>query len=118
MKGDFSRDTFDPLKHFSRVLTQQGRVSLDADWNEQADITAHRTETEARDVIGLCGAPKHNAGFKILNGSRGDFTIGAGRFYVRTTKRSRLPINPICPEPRRSKTQEVILFISMFGSAI
>ena len=82
MKGDFSRDTFDPLKHFSRVLTQQGRVSLDADWNEQADITAHRTETEARDVIGLCGAPKHNAGFKILNGSRGDFTIGAGRFYV------------------------------------
>ena len=51
MKGDFSRDTFDPLKHFSRVLTQQGRVSLDADWNEQADITAHRTETEARDVI-------------------------------------------------------------------
>ena len=30
MKGDFSRDTFDPLKHFSRVLMQQGRVQLDA----------------------------------------------------------------------------------------
>jgi hypothetical protein len=82
MKGDFTRDTFDPLKHFSRVLMQQGRVTLDADWNEQADITAHRTETEARDVIGLCGAPKHNPGFKISNGSGGDFTIGAGRFYV------------------------------------
>jgi Family of unknown function (DUF6519)/Type VI secretion system/phage-baseplate injector OB domain len=82
MKGDFSRNTFNPKKHFSRVLMQQGRVTLDADWNEQADITAHRTETETRDVIGLCGAPKHNPGFRISNGSGGDFTIGAGRFYV------------------------------------
>ena len=31
MKGDFTRDTFDPAKHFSRVLMQQGRVTLDAD---------------------------------------------------------------------------------------
>ena len=39
-RGDFSRDTFDPSKHFLRVLMQQGRVSLDADWNEQTDISA------------------------------------------------------------------------------
>ena len=38
MKGDFSRITFDPKKHYSRVLMQQGRVQLDADWNEQAAI--------------------------------------------------------------------------------
>jgi len=37
-KGDFSRDSFDFPKHFSRVLFQQGRVFLDADWNEQAAI--------------------------------------------------------------------------------
>ena len=30
MKGDFSRITFDPKKHYSRVLMQQGRVQLDA----------------------------------------------------------------------------------------
>jgi len=82
MKNDITRNTFDAVKHFSRVLMQQGRVTLDADWNEQSDITAHRTETEARDVIGPCGAPKHNPGFKISSGSGGDFTIGAGRFYV------------------------------------
>ena len=35
MKGDFSRLTFDPTKHFSGVRMQQGRVQLDADWNEQ-----------------------------------------------------------------------------------
>ena len=44
MKGDFSRRTFDPQKHFSRVLMQQGRVQLDADWNEQAAIQLHHTE--------------------------------------------------------------------------
>jgi hypothetical protein len=38
MKGDFTRDTFDPLKHFSRVLMQQDRLTLDADDNEQATI--------------------------------------------------------------------------------
>ena len=83
MKGDFTRDTFDRAKHFSRVLMQQGRVGLDADWNEQAEITAYRTETEAQDVIGPCGAPKHNAGFAITAPANGsDFSIGRGRFYV------------------------------------
>ena len=52
MKGDFSRDTFDAGKHYSRVLIQQGRVQLDADWNEQQSIYQHRMITEARDVIG------------------------------------------------------------------
>ncbi len=41
MKGDFSRNTFDPRNHYSRVLMQQGRVLLDADWNEQTDILLH-----------------------------------------------------------------------------
>ena len=41
MKGDFTRDTFDRTKHYSRVLMQQGRVTLDADWNEQTAILLH-----------------------------------------------------------------------------
>ena len=44
-RGDFTRDTFNPLKHFSRVLMQQGRVQLDADWNEQAGSPADRERT-------------------------------------------------------------------------
>ena len=55
MKNDITRDTFHRVKHFSRVLMQQGRVQLDADWNEQADILRYRDETEASDVIGRCG---------------------------------------------------------------
>jgi hypothetical protein len=35
MKGDFSRFTFRPSKGYTSVRMQQGRVSLDSDWNEQ-----------------------------------------------------------------------------------
>jgi hypothetical protein len=40
-RGDFTRDTFTPEEHFIRVLSQQGRVWLDADWNEQTSILLH-----------------------------------------------------------------------------
>jgi len=83
MKGDFSRDTFDRTKHYNGVLMQQGRVQLDADWNEQADITRHRIETEASDVIGPCGVPAGSDGFKIDTVSGiNDLMISPGRIYV------------------------------------
>ncbi|HEX7240557.1 MAG TPA: DUF6519 domain-containing protein, partial [Longimicrobiaceae bacterium] len=66
MKGDFSRITFDPRKHYSGVRMQQGRVQLDADWNEQADILEHRRATETRDLVGGSGAPEGSPGFRIL----------------------------------------------------
>jgi hypothetical protein len=66
MKGDFTRSTFKKKKHFHDVRMQQGRVQLDADWNEQLDITAHRVETETKDVVGLCGTPMHHGGFRIV----------------------------------------------------
>ena len=81
MKGDFSRQTFAARKHYSGVLMQQGRVQLDADWNEQGAITRYRTETEAVDVIGGCGAPIHAAGFEITTDGKTLF-IGPGRYYV------------------------------------
>jgi Family of unknown function (DUF6519) len=82
MQGDFSRLTFDPRNHYSRVLMQQGRVQLDADWNEQVAILLHRFETLAADLIGPFGGPV-DSGFSIGPGKiSGDFTIGAGRYYV------------------------------------
>ena len=82
MKGDFSRDTYDRTKHFSRVLQQQGRVQLDADWNEQTAILIHYMRTLAADLIGPFAGPKESKGFDILPVTDGDFTIGAGRYYV------------------------------------
>ena len=82
MKGDFSRDTFDPRKHYAGLVMQQGRVQLDADWNEQHSIDRHRTQVQARDVIGGSGAPVHDAGFQLTTADGKAVTIGAGRYYV------------------------------------
>jgi hypothetical protein len=86
MKGDFTRQTFDASSHFTTVRMQQGRVQLDADWNEQADLVLRRDEVTAADVIGGCGGPLGAAGFAItLDGATGDFTLGPGRYYVAGT---------------------------------
>jgi len=85
MKGDFSRVSFDPRHHFSQVLLQQGRVTLDADPNEQGAILLHYLRTMARDLFGPYGAPADNAGFglEFTDGEDGpSLRIGAGRCYV------------------------------------
>ncbi len=90
MKSDFSRDTFDELNHFSRVLMQQGRVQLDADWNEQVAILLHYLQTLAADLIGPHGGPgdvrstTEDVSFKVKpEGERKyDFLIMGGNYYV------------------------------------
>src|SRR5262245_55273158 len=81
MYGDFSRLTFDPRKHFSGVLMQQGRVTTDADFNEQSSITLHYLRRLAADLIGPCGGPEGADGFRITPAPP-DLVIGAGRYYV------------------------------------
>ena len=66
MKGDFSRQTFDPTRHYAGVRMQQGRVQLDADWNEQADLARHRDETATLDAFGRCGGPLHHSAFGVI----------------------------------------------------
>src|SRR5262245_28099975 len=102
MKGDFSRRGYKAEKHYRSVLMQQGRVQLDADWNEQGDILLHRLDTETADLIGGCGGPLHQAGFHVVTSAAGlspddlalpgnasppapgagNFLISAGRYYV------------------------------------
>ncbi len=81
--SDISRETFDSRKHYVGVVMQQGRVQLDADWNEQQAIHQHRIETEARDVIGQCGVPRSGGGFRIgFTPDNSDLTISPGRIYI------------------------------------
>ncbi|MGH4024795.1 MAG: DUF6519 domain-containing protein [Pseudonocardiaceae bacterium] len=90
MKGDFTRRTFHSRNHYRQVLQQQGRVQLDADWNEQADIQAHLDRTTTLDTVGTHGGPLHAAGMAITcdggdiaAGCKGeDLRISAGRYYV------------------------------------
>ena len=83
MKGDFSRFTFRSRRRYVGVLLQQGRVSLDADWNEQVEIERYQRRQALRDLVGRCGGPRDGAGFEIVvdKGGRG-LTIGAGRYYA------------------------------------
>jgi len=105
MKGDFTRDTFDAAKHFSRVLMQQGRVQVDADWNEQTSILLHYLRTLAKDILGPYAGPANAMGFALITKDNianidtiepdpdrrevlkkkveeGDVVIGTGRYYV------------------------------------
>jgi hypothetical protein len=86
MGSDISRYTFDPNKHYSGVRQQQGRVNLDADWNEQVDIAAHRVERETFDVIGQSGAPRDNAGFQIQPMPAPSLTWSPNTFFAQWTE--------------------------------
>jgi hypothetical protein len=85
MKADLTRCTFYPLKHFTRVLMQQGRVQLDADWNEQTAILLHYLRSLAADLIGQHGGPDDGFAISQLTAPlpvAGDFAIDAGHYYV------------------------------------
>ncbi|MEF3274155.1 MAG: DUF4815 domain-containing protein [Chloroflexus sp.] len=81
MRGDFTRWTFNRHKHYTGVLNQQGRVALDADWNEQIAIEHDDARTGRADMIGLCGGPQGQAGFEIVVSSSG-LQVTSGRYYV------------------------------------
>lgn len=105
MNGDLSRVTFDTLNHYTRVVMQQGRVQLDADFNEQTAILLHYLQTLAADIIGKYAGPDGNVGFSITSPTDAEVSalpglsaaeivelkiqlakfrllIGGGRYYV------------------------------------
>jgi hypothetical protein len=75
MFGDFSRDSFDPGKHYTRVLMQQGRPLTDADWNEQVSTLWQHLRALTSAIIGWHGTG--DRGFAML----GD-KLQCGRYYV------------------------------------
>ena len=90
MPGDYSRWTFDEHRDHRSVLLQQGRVLLDADWNEQAEVTRWHDEIRMLDTVGRAGGPADAAGFAIVDAAGAapagaawaDLRITPGRYYV------------------------------------
>lgn len=82
MKGDFTRFTFRPDNQYTSVRLQQGRVSLDADWNEQVDLMAYQTKTAQAAFFGDSGTPKAKAGFKVGYDSKSGLWLTPGRYFV------------------------------------
>lgn len=62
--GNFSRNTFDALKHYVGVRMQQGVPLVDADWNELEDIRRFELQAFLKWFVGD-GVPSGNDGFKI-----------------------------------------------------
>ena len=109
VKADLSRDTFDRQHQYTRVLTQQGRVLLDADWNEQVSILREQARMLAADLIGPHGGPGDGFLINCLEDLVCDVEIGWGRYYVDGVACELLP--PVqcptgeTPPPLRYRTQ-------------
>jgi len=85
LKGDFSRLTFRPGRHYSAVLLQQGRVLLDSDWNEEAAIASNANRVLARDLLGPHAGVGEGFSIRERSGARSgrwDFLIEPGVYYV------------------------------------
>jgi hypothetical protein len=88
VKADLTRKSLNLLKHFSQVLNQQGRVQLDADWNEQGSILLHQVRQLTVDMLGPGSSRSRNGGFTIVPVQMGgtpvnnDIGIIPGTFYV------------------------------------
>ena len=82
MRGDFARLTFNPTRHYTGVLHQQGRVWLEADWNEHVYNRQNLLWQETSDIIGVCGVPDPGTAFQISRNpnpaSQADFLIAGG----------------------------------------
>jgi hypothetical protein len=83
MKSDISRDTFQSTDKYASVRLQQGRVLVDADWNEQVDIRSYQDRQAVVDAIGESGAPVRNPGLAVsaIGGGSG-LSAAPGRYYI------------------------------------
>ncbi|WP_217995796.1 DUF6519 domain-containing protein, partial [Kribbia dieselivorans] len=91
MGADLSRMRFDPLRDLAGVVLQQGRLLLDADWNELVAIVDRRLRATVADldsngpqtgIQGVAVVPRTTPeAFKVtLTG--GKLSLGRGRMYV------------------------------------
>jgi hypothetical protein len=82
MSFDTSRFGFHPWNDYFGVVMQQGRVQIDADWNEWVAQLGRRLQADTLDTVGRAVVPRSTPeGFHILaNG--GALSIGVGRMYV------------------------------------
>ncbi|MCB1889108.1 MAG: hypothetical protein KDH20_15985 [Rhodocyclaceae bacterium] len=79
MKTQISRDSHRPDRHYSSVRLQQGRMIVDADWNELADIGRQRLDDALDDAV-RSGAPR-DAGVRLFLSGSG-LRLSPGRLYA------------------------------------
>src|SRR5260370_19682457 len=89
MAGDRARVSYDPSRKWRGLTAQQGRVTVEADWNEAATISEERDRQLTLDVVGPVGTPDRGYAVTAVpaaggpSGSTpGDLFVGPGTLYV------------------------------------
>jgi uncharacterized protein DUF6519 len=81
MGVDIARVTYDPTRQYRSVISQQGRVTLEADNNEAATLATEALRLETIDIIGPTGAL--GDGYKVGPGAApGGISIDPGILYL------------------------------------
>jgi hypothetical protein len=80
MATDIARVSYDAGRHYIGVVAQQGRVTLEAEQNEQRAIDAAGRRHELLEIVGPVGTPDN--GYAITAAAGRDFGIGPGTMYV------------------------------------
>ena len=82
MKTQKSRNSRQPVKDYSSVCHQQGRMLTDSDLTEQALISRDRLNEALQDVIGS-GTPRHGALLQVTEAGDARIpTLHWGRVYI------------------------------------
>ncbi len=82
MSFDLSRISFDARNDFLGVVMQQGRVQLDADWNEWVAQLARRIQAGTFDIFGNNVVPRVTPNGFHIEVTGDELSIGPGRIYV------------------------------------
>lgn len=85
MSSDKARVSHDANQQYRTVVAQQGRVTLEADWNEAQQISSEEEQANLINIIGSSGTP--DDGYRVLETGKPptppfDFSVQQGTMYV------------------------------------
>lgn len=84
MGSDRARISYDKSRQYRAVVMQQGRVTVEADWNEAWQIAGEEVRKQVLDIVGPSGTPDDGylVGPVTTPNEPYDFSVGKGTMYV------------------------------------
>jgi hypothetical protein len=79
--SDRARIGFDPSRDYRAVVAQQGRVTLEADINEETAIAGEALRLETIDVVGPAGTPEQT-GYQVSYDAKLGLVVAPGTMYA------------------------------------
>jgi len=79
--SDLARISFDATRGYRSVVAQQGRVTLEADINEETTIASEALRLETIDVVGPAGTPQPH-GYQVVPNTSKGIVVEPGTMYL------------------------------------